>query len=183
MCNSRRNRLPSGPCVRASSVAHGQRIDRGIHAPQVHSLCGLSDRGRSVFLKVEMLYCCGWSGDRFMAGAIAQPHQQFLRRVVDHRGGAAVVMIGIAGIGDVGHEDLVPVGRARSPAHVLHVEHGVAEILVEDARLNLVGGLRGLELLLHVEDGLVGARRDDRANSPAPAACRRWPRSEATRTK
>ena len=70
---------------------------------------------------------------------------------------AAVVMIGIPRIADVGHEDLVPIGCTGSRPYVLHVEHGVAEIFVEDAWLNLVGSLGSLQLLLHVENGPVGA--------------------------
>jgi len=44
-------------------------------------------------------------------------------------------------------------------AHVLHVEDYIFEFLVEHAALNLIRGLRGFQLLLHLQDRLVGARR------------------------
>ena len=71
-----------------------------------------------------------------------------------------MVITGLAPIADVGHEHLPPVGRARAGAHVLHIENEVVKVLVEDAGLNLVGGLRGFQRLLHFDDGLVGARRE-----------------------
>ncbi len=80
-------------------------------------------------------------------------------------------MRGRSRIAHVGHKDLAPVGGAGSAAHILHVENKVAEILVEDARLNLVGRLRGRQRLLHVEDGLVGAGSDvERIHQPQQRA-------------
>ena len=51
---------------------------------------------------------------------------------------AAVVIMGLTGSADIGHEDIAPVRRARTGVHVLHVEHEVTKVFVKDARLNLV---------------------------------------------
>ncbi len=99
------------------------------------------------------------AGDRVVLGAIAQTHQQFLRRIVYHGRGGRGRHQRSGRIGDIGHEDPVPIRRARSRAHILYVENAIAKVFVENARLNLVRSLRRLECLLQIEDRLVGARR------------------------
>ena len=51
-------------------------------------------------------------------------------------------------------------GAVGAGEDVLGVEDVVLEVLVEDARLDFDGGLRGLALLLVVEQGARGVRRD-----------------------
>ena len=99
-------------------------------------------------------------GDGLVANSVAQAHDQLLRIVIDDGGGSGGGDDGIGRIADVGHKDLTPVGCARAGAHVLHVEHEIMKVLVEHARLNLVGGLRSFERLLHLERGLIGARQE-----------------------
>ena len=160
LCNSIRNRLASGPWVRCQQRLHGQGVDRRVQPSQVH-VALLAQRQRHIGGgKGGDVVLSGWPATVSCARAVAQPHQQFLGRVADHRGRGGGGDLRVGGIGDVGHEDLAPVGRARPGAHVLHIENKVLEVLVEDARLNLVGGLRGLQCLLHLQDGLVGARSD-----------------------
>ena len=146
--------------VRRIRRAEGHGVEAVSMRPRCTSLCWLSARGMSVVVKVEMLDCARLVGHGFVAQSVAQAHDQFLRVVVDDGGRSGGGDHGIGRIADVGHEDLAPVGRARAGAHVLHVEHEVLEVLVEDARLNLVGGLRSFKRLLHLENGLVGARRE-----------------------
>ena len=64
-----------------------------------------------------------------------------------------------------------PVGCACTSAHVLHVKYAVAEVLIENARLNLVRCLGGLKSLLHCQDGLIGARSHiERIHQPQQSA-------------
>ena len=99
----------------------------------------------------------GLASHCFVARAVAQPHKQFLAGVVSHsgRGGSGDQRCG--GVSGVGHEDLTPVGRAGSRAHILHVENEIVKILVEDARLNFVRGLHS-KRLVHRQNCLIGAR-------------------------
>ena len=167
MYNSRRNLLPSGPCVRSSKRCHGQSVDGSIHAAQVHfalrtqrewQIC-LFESGDVVLLRLP--------GYSFVAGTIAEPHQKFLRGIVDHGRRCSRRNDRVGGIGNVRHEDLVPVGGACPAANILHVEHGIPEILIEDARLDLKRCLRCLQFPLHVENRLVGSRRDiERVHKP-----------------
>ena len=128
--------------------------------PRCISLCGLSDEGQICLFECRDVVLLRLAGNRFVAGTIAEPHQEFLRGIADHGRRCSRRDDRIGGIGDVGHEDLVPVGGACPAAHILHVEHGVAEILIEDARLDLKRSLRCLQFPLHVENGLIGAGRD-----------------------
>ena len=99
-------------------------------------------------------------GDGLVADSVAQAHDQLLRIVIDHRGRSGGGDDGIGRIADVGHKDLAPIGCARTGAHVLYVEHEITKVLIKNARLNLVGGLRGFERLLHLEHGLISARQE-----------------------
>jgi hypothetical protein len=45
-------------------------------------------------------------------------------------------------------------------ADVLHVDDGVLEVLVEDARLDLEGCLGVFKIVLQIEDALVGLRAE-----------------------
>ena len=99
----------------------------------------------------------GLVGDSFVLGAVAEAHEEDLGGIADDSGGGGGGDARGCGVGDVGHEDLVPVGGAGAGADILDIEDEVLEVLVEDAGLDLVGGLRGVQCLLHVENGLIGA--------------------------
>jgi len=72
------------------------------------------------------------AGDGLVLRAVAQPHQEFLGSVAGNGGGGSGGNDGVIAIGDVGHEDLAPVGGAGSGNYVLHVEDFVLKVLVED---------------------------------------------------
>ena len=75
-----------------------------------------------------------------------------LTTVADCSGGD----LGSGGVGEIGEEDLAPVGGARGGADILHVEDVVLEVFVEDARLDFVGSLRVEELGFEAE-GCLGS--------------------------
>ncbi len=52
--------------------------------------------------------------------------------------------VGGGGLGEVGEEDMMPEGGSGGGTDVLDVEDVVLEVFVEDAGLDLEGGLRGL---------------------------------------
>ena len=184
LCISIRNRFASGSargCARTALMRH--RVEGRVQAAQVHVALlaqhqrhiGGGKRGDVGLFRLV--------GHGLVAHAVAQPHEQLLRVVVDHggRGGGGDQRIG--GIGDVGHEHLAPVGRAGSRAHVLHIENEVAKLLVEDARLNLVAR-PAKSPATAPSRGWPGWRvARDKASCPAPAACPRSATMEATRTK
>ncbi len=68
--------------------------------------------------------------------------------------------VGVGGLGEVGEEDVTPEGCAGGGVDVLNVEDVVAEVLIEDAWLDLEGGLRGFELVLEAEE-IGGAARGE----------------------
>ena len=66
--------------------------------------------------------------------------------------------VGVGGLGEVSEEDVVPKGGAGCGADVLDVEHVVMEVFVEDAGLDLEGGLGGFEAVFETQQcaGSVG---------------------------
>ena len=151
---------------------HGQGVDGGIHPAQVHfalrvqleRTIGGCERGDVVLVGIVI--------DSVVLGSVAETHEQHLGGIADHGGGRCGSDARRSGVADLGHEDLVPVGRACSGTHVLHVENEVLEFLVEDAGLNLVGGLRCFQRPFHVEDGLVGAGGEiERVGKTQQRAC------------
>ncbi len=82
------------------------------------------------------------------------------RGSVDHDGLVGGGDARVAGLGEVGEEDVVPEGCTGGGTNVLDVEDVVLEVLVEDAGLDLEGGLGGFERVLQREEsgGGVGSK-------------------------
>src|SRR5437879_7381210 len=66
--------------------------------------------------------------------------------------------VGVGGFGEVGEEDVLPDGGSGGGGDVLDVEDAVFELLVEDAWLDLEGGLGGFEGFAKGDETGGGAR-------------------------
>ena len=84
----------------------------------------------------------GLVGHGLVFGAVAQPHDSALAFAVDDCGGGPGGDFGSGGVGKIGEENLLPVGRAGAGDHVLHIEDVVLKFFVEDAGLDFIRSLR-----------------------------------------
>ena len=73
----------------------------------------------------------------FVLGTIAQAHEDGMRAAVGHYGILGGRDLRRGWITQVGKEDPLPARGSCAGTNILHVEHIVLEIFVEDARLNL----------------------------------------------
>jgi len=119
----------------------GDGVDGGIHAAEVDIALRAEGEGKVGSGEGGDVVLVGLPRDRFMLLSVAQAHEEILRIVINDggRGGGGDFWRGR--VGDVGHEDLIPVGGSGSGAHVLNIKHGVVKVLVEDARLDFVRSL------------------------------------------
>ena len=72
--------------------------------------------------------------------------------------------VGVGGFGEVGEEDVLPEGGSGGGGDVLDVEDAVLELFVEDAWLDLEGGLGGLEGFAESDETGGGAGREVEAS-------------------
>jgi len=153
----------AGPTVRtAPDLWHRQRVQRRVCARDV---------GVVLILELDGDVGGGKSGDVVLVGiglgdlvlaAIDQVQAKTLRVAADGRKRQSLLGggdVGILLLGQVGEEDMIPDDGPFGWLHVLYKKDVVLEVLVEDARLNGKGDLRGLELILQPKQVAGRARR------------------------
>ena len=117
--------------------------------------------GSSVVRKVEMSYWPGSEVEMSWRLPLASSRRRVLSCAAEDGGFVGGDDVGRGGLGEVGDEDVTPDGGAVGAGDdVLGVEDVVLEVFVEDAGLNLDGGLAGLGGVFVVEEGLGGAGGD-----------------------
>ncbi len=134
------------------------RVERCIHAPKMNIALraeGQRPVGRG---KGGDVVLSGLAGIEIMLRGVAQSNEQSLFAVIGHRSGLGRGDLRRGRVCDVGDEKLSPVGCAGPGTHVLNIDDGVFEVLIEDARLNFEGCLRVFERRLQLENRAVGAR-------------------------
>ena len=106
--------LAVGAVGAEAQFAQGEGVDDGVEASQMAFVLLALGEGHIVDGKCGDVGLLRLAGDRFVHGSIAQPHEQFLGGVADDGGGGGGGDLGSEGVSDIGHEDLAPVGGARS---------------------------------------------------------------------